>query len=347
MIGTDFQTRAKIRDHCYWIIVKFLDKSSWFICVLSITCCWTVNAQSNQPSFPIAWVWDISTPNREAYLLGELHAFIGTTALPVDRTLAMEIYKRVDKIWVEPQQMALEFKLNDRFLSSKVGTATWSGITDALTDVLKLAKVTPATVKQLHDDQLISLNKKSAALAFYALSELSLIKYLKIASIPIKITPGLIFEIEKIEKLRKSNKLNYIESNTAVDEAWRNKCDNDSLAQQYVDESLKLFDPINYWASGNIQTLQYAFANVETTTQEILDLWSNIYPGSALMLKCNIIPRSQNWGPKILDIVKTKGPPVAFVVGIGHLGGSEGLLSLLKNNGNLNFHRIFVAPEKD
>jgi uncharacterized protein len=62
---------------------------------------------------------------------------------------------------------------------------------------------------------------------------------------------------------------------------------------------------------------------------------------SALLKKCNINPRNRKWLPKIIKALSTDGPQVTFIVGIGHIGGDEGLINLLKKQGFNKIKRIY------
>ncbi len=72
-----------------------------------------------------------------------------------------------------------------------------------------------------------------------------------------------------------------------------------------------------------------------------MNYWLDNYPGSRVLLKCNVLPRNTVWKKKILGLLDETGAPVAIYVGVGHLLGSNGLIENLKHNKTLIIKRIY------
>ena len=197
---------------------------------------------------------------------------------------------------------------------TRAGSATWENLGAAFTDLLSYSKLPPSTKNKLHDEELFAMDKQSAGLTFISLSQLAYQKYALAVKNKNVVVPGLTIKLEALDRRRNQKKIKYLESETAIDEAWRENCDNDDLAKQYIDEGLKFFDLEMFWGLEKPQRLQEAFADEATTPLQLMSLWIKSYPGSMLMLRCNVYPRNERWMPQILTALESDGPPVLAAV---------------------------------
>ena len=61
----------------------------------------------------------------------------------------------------------------------------------------------------------------------------------------------------------------------------------------------------------------------------------------AMIFKCFTTPRNYAWLPKVLIALEDQGTPVTFLVGLSHLWGKDGLVSLLNKNGYKDIRRVY------
>jgi uncharacterized protein YbaP (TraB family) len=102
-----------------------------------------------------------------------------------------------------------------------------------------------------------------------------------------------------------------------------------------------LFDFDIFWNSEKAKKLQDAFKDTHSSGAAFMNYWLDNYPGSRVLLKCNVLPRNTVWKKKILGLLDETGAPVAIYVGVGHLLGSNGLIENLKHNKTLIIKRIY------
>jgi hypothetical protein len=135
------------------------------------------------------------------------------------------------------------------------------------------------------------------------------------------------------------SKLKDIESDTAVEDTWLQNCQQKNKAEEMIQLGLeKLNLEADSLSTFFNETLE-AFAKKNNELSEITDFLSKS-KDAVLMNECSIAPRNKNWLPKILKSLSTQGPPVAYVVGIAHIGGYNGLISLIKREGYLSIERV-------
>jgi len=112
-----------------------------------------------------------------------------------------------------------------------------------------------------------------------------------------------------------------------------------------IDYQLEIFDKIPYEAQADM-LLESINASSETGL-DVLDIYAKIYKEqdlkkmhdmtleeeSGMQAYADILlyDRNRNWIPQIDELTKTES--VFFAVGAGHLGGTKGVLALLKNVG--------------
>lgn len=178
-----------------------------------------VAAQELQKPIPAAWVWEITGKSRVVYLVGEVHAFIGSPSPVIDYDLGVNIYDLATSVWVETDKARSLTQKNSRTLSSQVGSTTWENLGEALTSLLSYSRLSSSTKSQLHDKELLIMDNQSAGLTFISLSQLSYLKYALAVKNQNVAVPGLTMKLEALERQRNQKKIKYLEAETSIDEA--------------------------------------------------------------------------------------------------------------------------------
>ena len=118
-----------------------------------------------------------------------------------------------------------------------------------------------------------------------------------------------------------------------------------SAGLESIDYQLGLFDKIPYEDQANM--LVESIKSDENDDDGMLDIYMKMYTAqdlkkmhdftlqeeSGMMKYADILlyDRNANWIPKMMDMMKKE--PTFFAVGAGHLGGTKGVLALLKTQG--------------
>lgn len=295
---------------------------------------------------PTAWVWEVKGNDRTVYLVGDIHAFMGVKNQDLDFKLGFDVFDRASVVLSESNVSSPSAEPLNAKLSSKVGPDIWKKIEYYLSSLLETTKYSKEKKEELLRLGLKELDDQSPDMAFASLLSFSYDTYSRTVKNHKNVVPGLLVRLIKVDSLRnKDKKINYIESPTSSDDAWRSTCDSKQQSQEYMESALDFFDFDKFWNSGKSEKLQQAFWNPLSSGDDVFKVWYENYPGSDLLLKCNIIPRNVVWTPVILDYLKTKGEPVAVIVGFAHVTGKNGLLEILKSNGYSKIKRIYSISE--
>lgn len=294
---------------------------------------------------PAAWVWKITGTGRVVYLVGEMHVFTDVNEGDLEFKLGFDVYKNSSKIFTEAESVVPSLYFHGDELSDVVGSDLWAEIDHVISSVLDKTRYSTEEKLALKNKELKEINSQSAGMAYLKLSGLSYFSYIGSHSFldkKLSIVPGLSLRIFKIEdKLKETGKINYLEENYAVDNAWYQKCNTSTLAKNYLISGLSFFNFNNFWGSNKRTSTQDVFFKNNSSLNDIFNVWMRDYPGSDITLQCNLIPRNLAWMPKILALLNEHGDAVAIYVGIAHLVGDDGLISKLRGNGDYKIERIF------
>lgn len=302
--------------------------------ILSSSCTFAATANDKvEKKLPAAWVWKMTSSERVIYLVGELHLFLGVRDADVDFQQGFDVYDLASEVFIEPEMKARPNKDNQK-LSGKLNPDTWVKIDNTLMSLLNETKNSAERKEILRKKGLDELDGQSAAMAYFNMHNFSYFMYVNSLKTPPLIAQGLTSKLLKIDNPKGINKKNrHLEDEFAADDVWNENCNTKELSQTYIESALLYFEMDKFWNSGKIEKLQNAFWSKDHLSDEVLNIWLDNYPGSKLMLQCNIIPRTAVWVQKILEMTKTKGPPVAIFAGFAHVVGPHGLLEIFKSNG--------------
>lgn len=285
------------------------------------------------PQFESVWAWKITTEKRTVYLLGELHNF-GGESLNLSHKLGGEIYNISKEIWTENSQInSGNYEINS-YLKPETIIQVRRSLKEAINQTSNKSEQGKI---ELLTKVMEDFYKSDPITAHNTLMMISSLKIFKRNPI-YKSYAGFINTMRK-QLDNNQSKLMDIESATAVEDTWRQYCQQKNKAEEMIHLGLEKLnleaDSLSTFFNETIE----AFANKNNELSEITDFLSK-RKDAVLMNECSIAPRNKNWLPKILNSLSTQGPPVAFVVGIAHMGGTSGLISLLKKEGYQNIERV-------
>lgn len=301
--------------------------------IISSITCGNTFAVDYGPQFESVWAWKITTQKRTVYLLGELHNF-GGESLNLSHKLGGEIYNISKEIWTENSQInSGNYQITD-FLKPETISQVRSSLKKTINQTSNKSEQEKIELlaKVMED-----FDKSDPITAHNTLMMISSLKIFK-KNPTYKSYAGFINTMRK-QLDNSQSKLKDIESATAVEDTWLQNCQQKNKAEEMIQLGLEKLnleaDSLSTFFNETIE----AFAKKNNELSQITDFFSKS-KDAVLMNECSIVPRNKNWLPKILNSLSTQGPPVAFVVGIAHIGGTSGLISLLKKEGYPNIERV-------
>jgi uncharacterized protein YbaP (TraB family) len=303
----------------------------------------SVFAQEIKSEIPSVWAWEIKTSARTVYILGELHDFY----LPeksidtISHKLGKEIYEISDIVWVE-QQQKLSKQIEDKFkLSNQVEASTWENIKKGF-------KNATDSMKQLEEKQrndLLNFYVENIDIQDPINASSNLVRFANAKITPnkpiLRFFSGFGNTIKQEEQATSKRKLSPIENDQALATAWWNTCNDKAKAEILIQDALKAQLKNYNFINNSSVALQANFIKNENDVDSFASERMNDTDVTKIIMECVSIPRTKNWMPKIIEALSTKGPAITFLVGIGHVGGEQGILALLKKNGHTTIKRIY------
>lgn len=299
--------------------------------------------QEPASSVPAAWAWEIKGNHRNIYLLGEMHFFDLQNGIKVDYQLAQSIYDFSDKAWTESLSQLTNSISAKKKNSQRLKKSTWDKLQQEISATINatLTKKTAAEKKDLYANVIQELNELNtprlvATLDLYA----SIKQAIETKQIVKNRQDGLISYLMNLEKKTKAKKLISMEPAGIGEALWADKCDIDENLENIVTGRLKFFNNEYFSNSSGLAKIQKSFTEQKIDIDALHEIVSAA-PDWALTEKCDISPRNMLWFPYLKQALDTTGSPIVFIVGIGHIGGKNGLLALLEKNGYSNIRRIY------
>jgi uncharacterized protein YbaP (TraB family) len=286
---------------------------------------------------PALWAWEIQGKERKIYVIGELHSFVSEAKVNIDYQFGIDLYNRSAEVWAEAKQTNT---IPLKKISSYLDQHEWSDLAAAVRRVIHNTSLrTQEGKEKLYLEFLAEVN---ASDAYSAYANLLLIAELhtKFKNPQLKVSDGISKKLTSYDANSSNRKIRAIETSTAVADMWSEHCDTkDNMvalmkaATRSLNESLLLEKNIN-------TKTQDIFLSPTSTVDEIAEYLLTEAAGQVIT-NCFVVTRNKLWLPKILEVLEAKGPPVAFLMGIGHVGGPSGVLALLKNAGFTDARRIY------
>jgi TraB/PrgY/gumN family len=300
----------------------------------------SVKAENNNISSPSTWAWEIKSKVRTIYLVGELHFFAIPPEKSINHKLGADIYSRVDQVWTEVQQISPKYVPESEKLSAQVSLETWdkvkAGFAKATSSMPFLSQIDKEIILSKYINE---LNDSDPVTAYANLTNfVSYIKLNKKLTIP---HVGFMTALKLYEKNSIKKKILPIESDDALRTSWWENCNSKEKADILIKVAILKQDNEYIFENDIGDKIQDEFLNHFGNEEKILNLHLNFTEGP-IFIECAIKPRNLVWLPHFKRVLTTEGLPVAFIVGLGHVGGKDGLLSLLKKEGYTNIKRIYT-----
>jgi len=304
----------------------------------------SVHAQSSEQPTPSVWAWEVSSKSRTIYLLGELHYFIGVAGMNISHELGKDIYELSNKVWTETQQIIPDNPPSANKISQQVTAETWNKIEPAVKGVIDHFRNKPTSEKEFLLRRFMNeFNRNDPITAYANLGIVSSFKLQRDRPDFLSYS-GLIATLNQLEKQNSRRKLSELEKNTTISDMWWKHCDTKEKAEVMITAGLQKLDPSYAFENDLSKNIQTIFLRSGSDLTDIMNAHLSIDEGPVL-LECTVTPRNHAWLPRLLEALESSGPPISFLVGIGHIGGEEGLLALLKANGHTNIKRIFSVKQ--
>ena len=299
--------------------------------------CSSASAQNMQGSQQSVWAWEVKGKNRSIFLLGELHNFFLDPKSKIDHSLGLKISSLAEEIWMETPQEHDDLLQPRILVQDRVSPEIWLRLQKSVKDSIDFISTLSVDKKaELYISFVEATNLRDPLGAYGNLELLSDLKSIKSASIKYIAYPGFGAYLNTSLSKLSSAKVLAIEDSNAQSQSWRDTC-NKTDANLLLNAGLKL--EIN-----DSRRLANRLSTIFLTPQDDLDELMRIHlsdVAGAILFKCSVTPRNYAWLPKVLTALEGQGAPVVFLVGIAHLWGDDGLISLLKKNGYTDVKRIY------
>jgi uncharacterized protein YbaP (TraB family) len=289
------------------------------------------------------WAWEVNSKFRKIYILGELHQFTikKDLAIVISHDLGGMIYDLSAETWIESQQTLQTNVPISQKLSSQLKSETWEKVkkgfkraTDSMShwELHERNNLLKQYINNL--DQQDPFNAYTNLFRFADAGKNS-------QRIDRNIIQGLNTTLSNHEKSSGNLKLKIIENTQSIADTWWQNCNDKNKAEILITEALKWQNrDYNFDNDSDVLT-QLIFLKDENNIDIFNSDFVNTTSSDKIISECILIPRTKNWMPKILDSLSTEGPPIAYLIGIGHIGGKEGILSLLQEKGYSDMKRIY------
>lgn len=300
------------------------------------------HANDHTQKLPAVWAWKISSEKRTIYLLGEVHQFQRLKNQKIDYQLGTDIYLQSSEIWTEFDGTFDGEKNPPVPLSALLNPNTWNRLVGELRDsstklILKKGEETDRYIKKM-----IQEIAQSDALSAHSIIDVLIFATLSVNNADLNSALGLGKHLKKVEKASFEKKHFPVESSTSVPDAWTKHCSSKDKAETLINAALDELDAAKTQYGAVSPKMQDAFLRSGTSLDDLNNVFLESDIGK-IFFECVVTPRNHAWLPKFKQRLETKGEPITFLVGIGHIGGSEGLISLLRKEGYTDIKRIYAV----
>jgi TraB/PrgY/gumN family len=296
-------------------------------------------AQNESQKSSAVWAWEVTSEKRKIYLLGELHRFIRLKNKTIDYQLGNDVYQVTSEIFTEFDGSATEKNPSDT-LSQLLGSKTWGRMKIEITDVFNELSIKNSEDKNSFLEKIFKEIDLSSAYSAYKVINVT------VAATSLKKFPDFFSQrgfgenLKKIERISYEKKHSYIEDSNALSEGWANNCSDSYRAQTLVNAALDNLATAKIKEFDSLSKVQDLFLTSNGSLDELMSTLVEKEEGQ-IIRDCVITPRNYMWLPKLKQSLETSGPPIMFLVGIGHVGGNEGLIALLQKEGYTDIKRIY------
>lgn len=299
-----------------------------------------VCAQQENNTTASVWAWELKGGSRKVYLIGELHSFTDSANryLRIEHKLGNAIKNAVSEIWIEQDQQTEDTTLPIIQMEEQMSSTTWAQMdAEVKAAFLSFSIQNLFERKSSHINFMLSAQSSHPASLYGHLISLGSLKRAVQSNFDHIVFPGFSETLKEKNNDALAVNIFNIETKTVIAESWRKNCgyvESDALIRSAINSFKQSREPIYY------TNVQADFLAKESDLDSLYKTHMQSDIGF-IVSKCVIVPRNYLWMPKILEKLKTDGPPVAFLVGIGHLWGDEGLISLLSKQGYKDIKRVY------
>jgi hypothetical protein len=293
--------------------------------------------------FESVWLWQIDTPNRRLYIAGDWHDHFLSSKETISHRLAYTAYELSGHVLIESVGTK---RLGQTQLRNRLTPSTWQALDAA---IRKSVTAKQSIMKNLSTDQR-NVPNDDVIEFINRLPDNLLVETLlgMLLPLPSAETEQSSIEIGFLKKItldaskEKVGKLEAIEKPDAVNKAWSENCgqmnDTESLVREILVETGLNAEQMHRRTQEVVSELRNTSATTESMTQRIesLPLWKTAN-------KCTAFPRNIEWMKKIKSELSKDKQPLMIVVGIAHVVGDTGLLSLLCKEGYCQSKRVQLA----
>lgn len=299
------------------------------------------HANDQTQKVPAVWAWKISSEKRTIYLLGEVHAFKNLKNQTIDYQLGTDIYMQSSEIWTEFDGTDYGGKNSLTPLSALLNTNTWERLKGEIRGtstklILKKGEETDQFIEKI----IQNVDQSDASYA-HDVIEVLISGTLNANNLDFNWALGLGKHLKKVQKASFEKKRFYVESATTAIDAWTKNCSGKDKAETLINAALERLDT----AKTEYTVVAFKWQDIFLKNGASVDEFEKVFLESAegkILLECIVTPRNHAWLPKFKERLETKGDPVTFLVGMSHIGGSDGLLSLLRKEGYTDIKRIYA-----
>jgi uncharacterized protein YbaP (TraB family) len=286
---------------------------------------------------PAVWAWQVQGDGRKVYLLGELHGFVSTNDLKIDYQLGNDIYQLSSEVWTEAIQTSSQ---NQQKISEKIPKDLWQNVDKSVKKIVyKISRRTSAEKEDLYKQYVKEVDANDPYAAYGNLLTLAELNA-QFKNPFLKVYGGMSKVLISIDEKNPNKKIRLLESSTSVADMWKKNCTNEEDLTTFISAAVgNLEESLLFDKSLNSKS-QDTFLNPTSKLSEFTTLILN-EPAGEIINRCVVVTRNKLWLPKILELLRTSGPPVTLLMGIAHVSGDEGVLALVKSAGYTDVRRIY------
>lgn len=296
----------------------------------------------NPPNtFDSVWLWQVDTPNRLLYIAGERHDHALSSQEAISHELATTAYELSSRVLTE--------SINNKWsgkdqLKSRLTPSTWVALDSAIRKSVasKLATKKDLATEQRNasiDDVVEVINRMQDGMLFLTLP--GMLQPTPEKESQQRVENGYLkkITIEKYEN--KTGKQSALETSDAPNSLWLKNCGQPSDTESLIREILIETGPNAQKTEHRIQEDVNEFRSINATTESMTQQVINSVYWKTLN-KCTVHPRNLEWIKKIKNELSNDKQPLMIVVGIAHVVGDTGLLSLLCKEGYCHSKRVLL-----
>lgn len=300
------------------------------------------SAHAAVDEFESVWLWKVDTPNRQIYIAGEVHNHFLLPNEKLSHKLAYKAYDASSRVLTESVGVK---RLGGDKLENRLTPKTWDVLSKAINQsvTIKLRKMNNLSNAQR------ALPAENVLDFVNRMSDIFLIETLYQILLPLpekqplqeRVEDGFLRAIVSKERKNNTSKQASIERSDEGYRAWSENCGQASDTEAVILEILDLTANKSSELIRSVDEFLIEFRKNTGTTEDISSSLRKI-PLQSYLQRCVVKSRNLLWMKKIKEELRSNenAQPLMLVVGIGHVVGEFGLLSLLCKEGYCKAERV-------